>query len=170
MPVKRAGTYSEAVMLRFRPDTRYVLVEDGKHGRVTHSANTPEEFAQACFNIVKERVEQGYWYDEWPVPDKPFDVLDAEAIAALPDDQKARAQRKADEFKARVREAQANNDVVKRAKELVANEDKTLIPRVVRPGTPDEKLLGYETNASRVLDQRSDYEYERVDLEELRVP
>lgn len=157
-------------MLRFRPDSRYVLVEDGKYGRVTHSANTPEEFAQACFNIVKERVEQGWFYDEWPVPDKPFDVLDAEAIEALPDDQKVRAQRKADAYRREVREAQANNDVVKRAKELVANNDTTLIPRVARAGTPDEKLLGYETAASRVLDQRKDYEYERVDLEELRVP
>jgi hypothetical protein len=156
--------------MRFAPDSRYVLVEDGKHGRVTHSANTPEEFAAACFNIVKERVEQGYWYDEWPVPDKPFDVLDADQIASLPEDQQVRAKRKADAYRREVREAQANNDVVKRAKELVAANDQTLIPRVLRPGTPEEKLLGYETNASRVLDQRKDYEYERVDLETLRVP
>jgi hypothetical protein len=52
----------------------------------------------------------------------------------------------------------------------MANNDTALIPRVVKAGTPDEKLLGYETAASRVLDQRKDYEYERVDLEELRVP
>lgn len=157
-------------MMRFDPKYRYVLVEDGKHGRVTHSADTPEEFAEACFNIVKERVEQGYWYDEWPVPTKPFDVLDADQIAALAAEERERAQRKADAYKREVREAQANNDVVKRAKELVENEDKSLIPRVVKPGTPDERLLGYETAASRVLDQRKDYEYERVELETLRVP
>lgn len=156
--------------MRFHPDKTYVLIEDGKHGRVTHSASTPEEFAQACFNIVKERVEQGYWYDEWDIPAKPFDVLDAEAIAALPEDQRVRAQRKADVFKRQVREAQANNEVVERAKRIVAEEDAALIPRVVRPGTSEEKLLGYETNASRVLDQRKDYEYESVDLEVLHVP
>lgn len=158
-------------MLRFKPGEKYVLIEDSKSdGRVTHPANTPEEFAAACLAVVQYRHGAGY-YGTWPAPKKPGGLpTRAEAEAMDDPDRKARALRAIKRYEDEVRETNAHNDTVARANKIVEDEDAKLIPRVLKPGTPDEKLIGYETNASRVLDQRREYEYEGIELEAIRVP
>lgn len=127
--------------------TPSVLVEHGKHGEYYWDATTQEKFQANCLAILKNRFDQGWYYYEPEEPTKPKGLLTKEEIKELQQPYKGQA-------------IQIYNNYVRAKREYVSEKELW-----------DELKAAIEENdgglAWGVLYDRSDYEYERVSLEDL---
>lgn len=126
---------------------KQILIAKEKHGTRYFDASTPELLAKSAFKLLKERWNDGYWYylDD-PPEDK--DVLSEEQIAALPT-----ASLKNSESQKRKQYLRQFYDWQRDQKEYLAIKDCV------------ENNL--KNQAWKLLQNRSDYEYENVELETL---
>lgn len=131
---------------------KQILIAREKHGTRYFDASTPELLAESAFKLLKERWEEGYWYflDD-PPEDK--DILSEEQIAALPTES------------LRNQESQRRKNYLRELYNWQVVEKQYLaIKDCVENGLKNRawKLLAWKP-----LQNRSDYEYENVELEEL---
>lgn len=126
---------------------KQILIAKEKHGTRYFDASTPELLAESAFKLLKERWDDGYWYflDD-PPEDK--EVLSEEQIAALPT------------------ESLRNQESQKRKSFLREQRDWEYLAKEYRAieNCVKNKL---KDKAWKLLQNRSDYEYENVELEEL---
>ena len=175
-----------------------IIVAHEKHGTYYYPAGTYDEFAASALSILTERFEQGYWYhdpdeiDEWARENRPEEFIEILLSdtwpgndASLEDKQAAVAEHKAglqerygddlevldmklrklkkatDEWKIRNRERQAYREI----KRVVEEQDASVYEWENSKG---EMVSRGEPLAWRLLSERSDHEYERVELEGLQ--
>jgi hypothetical protein len=126
---------------------KQILIAKEKHGTRYFDASTPELLAESAFKLLKERWNDGYWYylDD-PPEDK--DVLSEEQIAALPT------------------ESLRNQESQKREYFLREQRDWEYLAEKYR-AIKDCVENGLKNRAWKLLQNRSDYEYENVELETL---
>lgn len=143
-----------------------VLVAREKHDTPIWPASTVEEFAASCYAILKRFHGFGYYfrYDE---PVKPAGLMAREQVEALPEGPvRDAAAKQVNQYVRELRAARANNETVDRIEAILAAGESPA--REVRRRSNDA-LLGYESDASKVLAQRESHEYEEVRLERLMV-
>lgn len=124
-----------------------ILIFKEKHSNRYFDASTVEAHSAACLKILKERLEEGYWYDPGDPPDKE-DILSEEQISSLPTEILKRAE--SERRKRYLRELANYEEEVKfveDAKDAIAN---------------NKGRLAY-----KLLMWRRDGEYERFYEEEL---
>ncbi len=126
---------------------KQILIAKEKHGTRYFDASTPELLAESAFKLLKERWDDGYWYclDD-PPEDK--EVLSEEQIAALPTES------------LRNQESQKRKDYLRKLYNWQSDEKQYLFIK-------DCVENGLKNRAWKLLQNRSDYEYENVELEEL---
>lgn len=129
-------------------------------------ASTPEAFAKSCLAILTYRVRDYGYYEKWDIPEEPAGLLSPAQIEALPTEElrhQEASKRRA--FRSRVTRYEEHNAQIDEALKVIEEQDTELIE--VRRKFKPEVVLGYETRASRILSNRSDHEYEHVELERL---
>lgn len=127
--------------------TPSVLVEHGKHGEYYWDATTKEKFRANCLAILKDRLDQGWYYYEPEEPTEPTGLLTKEEIKELQQPYKGQAIQIYNNYQSRLRDYKLEKETWDELKEAIEKEDGGL--------------------AWGVLYDRSDYEYERVSLEDL---
>lgn len=147
-------------MSYFISGSRYTIVEHAKHDDYYFDAVDLDTFLASAFEILSRRIE---WMDEWEVPEIPAALPTKREILDMdredPDRMKLmnRRSRADGERKA----AQLNNKGVVDAKAIIA-EGSSKALELKRRSTGE--IVGYTSRAWQILEERSDYEYERVDL------
>lgn len=126
-------------------NNKQILIAYEKHGNRYFDASTPELLAESAFKLLKERWDEGYWYVSEDPPERE-DILSEEQIAALPTE----SLRSAELAKRTYYLAEFNN-WQRDEKEILAIQD------CVENNLKDKAL--------KLLQNRSDYEYENVELE-----
>lgn len=139
-----------------------IIVCREKHVTDYWDASTPEAFAASALAILTSRWNQGYWYahpDEVFTPKYyPREII--EDVESLPESLQAEAIRQNSRAKANQREYEDALLWYIRAETLVQTQNNP--PEKTRNGK-------YDTNeAWQLLNERSGYEYEGVDLERVR--
>lgn len=126
---------------------KQILIAKEKHGTRYFDASTPELLAESAFKLLKERWDDGYWYclDD-PPEDK--DVLSEEQIAALPTES------------LRNQESQKRKNYLRELYNWQDDEEEFL---AIKDCIENE----LKDKAWKLLRNRSDYEYENVELETL---
>lgn len=144
-----------------------VLIEKGKHGDLWYDASTPEKWAAACVAILANRLGMGYFYKPtWP----PYGLTEEQITTADMAGDKLEAldpilRAVVDKLKQQVKSArqQYNADL----------EEWTEVNRIVRERDVSLITIGREPRTRRqprawdILQNRSGYEYEGVELEGL---
>lgn len=127
-----------------------ILIERGKHGDQYHDASTPEAVAASSLAILTERWEAGYYYyDPGPEPEwKGPGRADRDKLKELDKESWDSVQKRLKRFKNELRYWQQDNDLYQRIKKAVETKDGGL--------------------AWECLYDRSDHEYEGVELEEVQ--
>lgn len=126
---------------------KQILIAKEEHGTRYFDASTPELLAESAFKLLKERWDDGYWYISEDPPENK-DILSEEQIATLPTESlRASEQGKLYWYLSEFKDWQKNE------KEYLAIKD------CVETGKKDM--------AWNLLQNRSDYEYENVELEYL---
>lgn len=131
-----------------------ILIAKEKHGDKVYDVSTIELLDAACLEILAERLfNQWYWRPD--EKEKPAEVMSEEEIAALPEGQiRATAARLAKHWKDQQAWDADARKWYDRVKELVQEKES---PRVT--------LRGEEWPESYLsLRERSDYEYEEIEL------
>lgn len=126
---------------------KQILIAKEKHGTRYFDASTPELLAESAFKLLKERWDEKHWYyvDD---PPKDKDVLSEEQIAALPTENLRNSEsQKRKIFLRELRNWQDNAEEYKSIENCVKNKLKN--------------------KAWKLLQNRSENEYERVELETL---
>lgn len=143
-------TYNERLLTRLRASlssTPHVLVVREKHGTAFLDASNVDALSKSCLSLLKFRRENDYYYDpgeEILTSKKPS--LTKEQISALPDGAvKKAALGEWAQYKRKNEDHQDAIDFIKSVDEAIANKD--------------------GLSAYLVLKDRSDAEYERVELE-----
>lgn len=126
---------------------KQILIAHEKYGRRYFDASTPKLLDESAFKLLKERWEQGYWYylDD---PPKDEDVLSEEQIAALPTESLRNSESQKRKWHLRnLYNWQDDQKEYLAIKDCVEN--------------------SLKNKAWKLLQSRSDYEYENVELETL---
>lgn len=126
---------------------KQILVAREKHGNRYFDASTPELLAKSAFKLLKERWEDEYWYYLDDPPDGK-DILSEEQIVALPTEglQSAESKKRTDYLR-ELRNWQSDEREYLAIQDCVEN--------------------NCFNKAWKLLNGRSDYEYESVELETL---
>lgn len=133
-----------------RPWVPSVLIEKGKHGDFYYDATTLEAFQANAWAILKERWDAGYYYYK---PEKPeYTGLPVEDIKALKD-------KDTELYKAAVTKWNRFKN-----ENTYYLQDKAFWDKLERVIKNEEKAAAWV-----ILDERGDHEYERIDLESLRM-
>lgn len=125
---------------------KQIIVAKEKHGTRYFDASTPELLAESAFKLLKERWDSDWYYYDAPPEGK--DILSEEQIAALPTERLRFSE--SEKRKRYLREFYNWQDD---QKEYLAIKDCV------------ENNL--KNKAWKLLQSRSDYEYENVELETL---
>lgn len=115
-----------------------ILVEYQKHGEVYYDISTNEKFKTAVLYVIASRFENGYYQLHDPPSDPEID------LKTIPDSLKTSAKRRLDEYKSALRDYHREKATYDFVKTAIANNDAAI--------------------AWDVLDSRSNYEYERVEI------
>lgn len=156
--------------------TKQIIVCDEKHGTFHWDASTPEEWAKSSLAILTERWKAGYWYlnpdsdglgdSEWATNERAqiakAKAMSKEAINELPVVARKAVIRILADDRRDSSEDKQHRRWYQQAKQVVENQDLSLI--TISEGTKWERQ---EPAAWRLLEERSDYEYERVSIEPL---
>lgn len=154
-----------------------VLVLYEKHGDFFYDATTREKFETNCLAILKERFDEGYWYntpDEQYPKDSKWDTTIFQLIPDFPEDG---TKEEKDAAIATWREANVNVIPDADAQALVKQKLSKAIKnynnraRYKKWYAELERVLE-EKDASaawKILDDRSDHEYERIELQDLEM-
>lgn len=126
---------------------KQILIAKEKHSTRYFDASTPELLAESAFKLLKERWDDGYWY-ELDDPPKEKEVLSEEQIAALPTES------------LRNQESQKRKNYLREVYNWQSDEKQYL-------SIKDCVENGLKNRAWKLLQNRSDYEYENVELEYL---
>lgn len=124
-----------------------VLVEHGKHGEWYHDASTTEALHASALAILTERWEAGYYYYD-PGDPPEYDGLSKDERAAL---------REQDEELGKRATAKWNRYVQDKRR---WQHEKAEFERIKRAFEEKDGSLALEC-----LENRSDYEYERIEIE-----
>lgn len=117
-----------------------------KHGSFTFICRSEKELFQAALQVLKMREAQGYWYHAPEDPKlKAPSYTTAQEIEQLRGPAKEAAQKELQKYKRALKEYQEELEDWKELQEALKNQDGRL--------------------AFRILERRSDYEYEAMDLE-----
>lgn len=150
-------------MSYFQPGYRHMIVEHSKHGDIHYDAVDLNAFLAACVEILRGR--EG-WFDQWDVPEIPADMPSMREILDMDRDDSGyyrllSERRSAD---SRRREALVNNQGAIDAEAIIAaGVSEAIAVKNKRTG----EVVGYTSRAWQILEERSDYEYERVELVQL---
>lgn len=125
-----------------------LLIERGKHGDSYFLINSPEDLEQRALKILTDRHEEGYWYEK-PAPPDSSDNLSKEEIEKLSPKLQKEAIRLQQRYLA---EHNEYLDILAEYEDIV---------KAIKDS--DGRLAWY------ILDQRSDGEYESVELSTLGV-
>jgi hypothetical protein len=132
------------------------MIWHGKHSTEIYDASTPELWAQNCLAILQEMDEYGY-FSEWPLDEEPeVDPL------SMPEPYRAMAERDNATKRQRKAETIENNTHVATIKAVLESKDASMVTR------GRGRLERQEPYAWQLLEERSDYEYERVELVKVR--
>ncbi len=127
---------------------RRIIVVTEKHGTRYFAADTKDQLHASALKILSERLTDGYWYAEPEKPTQPV-LLSDEQIAMLPKDSSTRIH------------AEDERKVYRRA---VRNYEEDLLRyNAIRKAVADKDGAA----AWKVLQSRTDHEYEGCDLETL---
>lgn len=138
-----------------------VLICSEKHGTNLYDASTPEALAEASIHVLKDRMDQGwYWRDD---DDHPTPITDEE-IEALPEAYKAQAKKDQARDRRRIKEGIAANVFYDEVKRVIDEHDTSSI--TLGRGKYERQV----PVAWDLLDSRSDYEYEHVEVETVWQP
>lgn len=146
-----------------------IIVCDEKHGDVYWRADTPEQWAASSLAILTERWNQGWWYHRPKEPaqrdtdEQNASNMTKEQIAALPRDAQLVIRRLRKRMQIQQAAYQMESEWYDRAEKCVADQDRSMV--TIGRG----KYAHDEPVAWQLLQDRSDYEYERVTLETLHV-
>jgi len=153
-----------------------IIVCREKHGDYYWDASTPEAFAKSALAILTERFTQGWWYhnpddddglgkSEWANKERKQNeivlAMSKEQIDVLPDDAKRAVLRRRKETEQQLKENAEARDWYQAAKLVVENQ--SLATVTVGRGVWERQI----PVAWRLLEERTDYEYESVVLESL---
>ncbi len=135
---------------------RQIIICHEKHGEFYYDASTPEKLASSALSILTERFETGYMY--WD-PRAHRDAADiaCDELAALTDEQIEAIP--SDEVRVVTRKK-------RRAARSRKRKDEETLVQFDRIKAAVEAKNGQE--AWELLQERSDHEYERIELEVLR--
>ena len=127
-----------------------ILIAEEKHGTRYFDASTPEALNAAAFSLLKERWDEGYWYYLGDPPENkdvlPYDQIDSLPTQSLKDS----------ELKRRTQYLRDLHSWQNEEKEYNAIKD-----------CVENNLLD---KAWKLLQSRSDGEYEKVEIETLEQP
>lgn len=164
-----------------RPYTPSILIAHEKHGDYLYDATTPSALDESAFAILKHRFEEGYWY---LTPDEVYNdeyqyeknilskIVPGWAEAYYVEGDKEKATQLIADYKEQnisvIPDAEAQNLVQTKLSKAIARERKKIayakwyseLERVIRE---EDKEAAWG-----ILRDRSDYEYEHVELERLR--
>lgn len=126
---------------------KQILIAKEKYSTRYFDASTPELLAESAFKLLKERWDDGYWRD-LDDPPKDKDILSEEQIAVLPTEN------------LRNSESQKRKEFLK---EFRYWEESMAEYRAVANCIKNN----LKNQAWNLLRNRSDYEYENVELETL---
>jgi hypothetical protein len=155
-----------------------IIVAEEKHGTYYYDASTPEAWAWSSLKILTNRFNEGYWYyDPLNQPDQhEFSVkrrqerdellaMTDEQIDAIPSDEvRVDVRKKIKRAKADYESDRSQSEQYERIKAVVEAQDDSLV--TVGRGQFERQ----EPKAWRLLDERSDHEYERVTIEDVESP
>jgi hypothetical protein len=146
-----------------------ILVAHEKHGTYYYPATTLDELSRSALTLLTERLQNGTYRDPGESPwisDETKDALamSEETIAALPERMAKEVKRLRQQARRRQLEHDDDRETYERIKRFVDAADPTVM---VRYGKNKDKISPL---AWGLLDARSDYEYERVELETLETP
>jgi hypothetical protein len=152
-----------------------VLVLKEKHGDSYYNATTREAFEENCLTILKQRFNEGYWYN---TPDEVFpkdSKWDTTIFQLIPDFPEDGTKEEKDTAISTWREANINVIPDEEARALVAKKLSKAIKnynersRYIKWYKELERVVAEEDKeaAWRILDDRSDYEYEGISLENM---
>lgn len=140
--------------------TSRIIVCHEKHGTFYHDASTPEAWAQSALKILTERFNDGYWYYDPRAEKHPFSLdlrRKRDELLAMTDDQISAIP--SEDAQRLLREKRALAQAEKREEdEMVEQYERIRAVVVAQDGS----------EAWALLEERSDAEYERVELEDLK--
>lgn len=152
-----------------------MIVYHGKHSTDYWDATTPELFAASALQILTENFNYGWYYK--PDEPKPYtaELITAESVNALPDgpvkqaaiSEHNRQRAQVDRYKRDLRDYNEALSWYNEAKRVVEEKD---LSSTVLTNRRTGKVIREIPCAWKLLEQRSDYEYERVELETLHMP
>jgi hypothetical protein len=137
-----------------------IIVWHGKHDTVYFDASTPEVWAASCLRLLGTMDRDYQFYNEWPEAD----ILTDEQIEAMPEPYRTRAREDAERTKHENRHTTAHNMNVREIKRVLAENDTSLVTR--GRGTMERQV----PLAWLLLEDRSDHEYEHVEIREVWTP
>lgn len=144
-----------------------VIVCHEKHGERYYDASTTETLAASALQILTDRWEEGYWYNdprEYYTEEK-MRTYTPEEIEALPSNElKVRAEQQNRRAKDNQRQFDRDLAFYEQVQRVVEQQD--LSTRTVGRGRYEREV----PIAWDLLQERSDYEYERVELVDVQVP
>lgn len=147
-----------------------IIVCHEKHETRYYDASTDEAWAKSSLKILTDRFNEGYWYYDPRAEQHPFS-LDLRAkrdeLAAITDDQIEQIPSEDARELLRKKREQALDEQSEDA-EMV--EEYERIKAVVEAQDDSFETVGRsrEPKAWRLLEARSDHEYERIELEDLK--
>lgn len=138
-----------------------ILVCQEKHATVYWRADNPQEWAHSSLAILTRRWNDGYWYYEPEMPERPDHK--PEDIKTIQDTEYRQIlEQRWKWYQAALAEWNSANDWYSRAKAVVEKQDTSCV--TIGSG----KWSRQEPKAWVLLNERSDYEYEYVEIETLR--
>ena len=127
------------------PEKRYILRFEEKHGDRYFVILGEKELHQACLKVLKERFQDRNWYYNPPSDEPEIPAYTQEQILQLQGAAREAAQREFNNYKKELRDHQKDMEQWARIKIAVETGDGAA--------------------AFQILQDRSDYEYERMVLE-----
>lgn len=151
-----------------------IIVCEEKHGTFYYPASSDEEWAKSALKILTDRFNDGYWYYDPRQESHPFSLdlrrkrdellaMTDDQIEAIPSEDAQRLLReKRERARAEQREEAEEIDEYERIKAVVEAQDDSM--ETIGRGRYQRR----EPKAWLLLESRSDHEYERVELEDLK--
>jgi hypothetical protein len=141
-----------------------ILVEYNDDFTAFYDASTEEQWAKSALHILKERDDMGT-YHEPQEPQKPEEP-DPEVLAKLPASLRSQYERPTTTYRRDLKRYRLDKEWYDNMRACVDGLDLSIVERRNKAGV----VLWRAPRAWLLLDQRCDYEYERVEVERVIAP